>query len=101
MPFGRATFESKRRRLRGPIAAPKEDVVIGKVMPRFLLLERNRLHLRVIPGKRPEFFSVDLIERSKPGGDTLRLAALEALRQAVKQVVVGVKVSARMRARIF
>src|SRR5438270_3582082 len=98
MSFGRSTFESERSSVFSPIAPPIKDVVISKVMRRFLPLDWNRLHVRVVPDERPEIFGVDLIETLKPLGDALRFAALKTLRQAIKQIVVGMKVSAGMRA---
>ena len=99
MSFGRSTFESERSGVFGPTTAPIKDLVISKVMRRILPFDWYRLNVRVVPDERPEIFGVDLIETLQPAGDALRFAALKTLRQAIKQIVVRVKVSAGMRAR--
>src|SRR5256714_14048876 len=98
MPFRRSTLEGERSRVFGPIAAPVKDLMISKVMPRLPPFDWYRLHVRVVPDERPEIFSVDLIETLKPVGDALCFAALKTLRQAIKQIVIGMKVSAGVRA---
>ena len=99
MPFGRPTLESERSRVFGPTTAPIKDLVISKVMRSILPFDWYWLNVRVVPDERPEIFGVDLIETLQPAGDALRFAALKTLRQAIKQIVVRVKVSAGMRAR--
>src|SRR5205807_9807337 len=82
----------------GPTTAPIKDLVISKVMRRFLPFDWNWLNVRVVPDERPEIFSIDLIETLEPVGDALRFPALKTLRQAIKQIVIGMKVSAGMHA---
>src|SRR5436305_5488106 len=99
MSFGRSALESERSRVFGPTTAPIKDLVISKVMRRILPFDWNWLHVRVVPDERPEIFGVDLIEILEPVGDALRFATLKTLCQAIKQIVVRMKVSAGMRAR--
>src|SRR6266446_3602905 len=99
MSFGRSTFESERSSVFGPTTAPIKDLVISKVMRRFLSFDWYWLNIRVVPDERPEIFGVDLIETLEPIGNALRFAALKSLRQAIKQIVVRMKVAAGMSAR--
>src|SRR5882724_603340 len=69
-----------------------------KVMPSRLLLDRHGFEVRVKPNQRPKVFRVNLIESLQPLSDTLRLAALKALRQAIEQIVICLEMSLRMRA---
>src|SRR2546421_8482982 len=99
MSFGRSALESECSRVFGPTTAPIKDLVISKVMRRILPFDWYGLNVRVVPDERPEIFGVDLIETLQPVGDALRFAALKTLCQAIKQIVVRMKVSAGMRAR--
>jgi hypothetical protein len=75
--------------------------MVRKVVPRRLPLDGHGFETRVVPDERPEVFRVNLIESLQPRGHTLGLATLEALSQAIEQIVIGIKMSARMRARVF
>jgi hypothetical protein len=75
--------------------------VIREVVPGLLLLDRDRFELRVIPNEGPEVLSIDLTEPFQPFGHALRFAALKSLRHSIKQVVVRIEMSLRMRARVF
>src|SRR5215470_13179294 len=96
--FRRAAFESERDGLRRPVAAPEDDFMIGEVMPGLLAVNRNDRNRRVVPQQRPVIFSVVLIQSFRPRRDSLSLRVAEARGHPVKQVVVGVKTSAWMRA---
>src|SRR6266404_7267406 len=99
--FGRTALKSKGGRFLCPIAAPIENVVVWKVMPGGLSLHRHGFEVRVVPNQRPEIFRINLVESLQPYGHALRLAALEALSQAIEQIVVGMKMPLRMSARIL
>ena len=66
-------------------------------MPRLLLVDRHGFQLCVVPDKRPKILGVDVTEALQPIGDALRFAALKPLRDAIKQIVVRIELSLRMR----
>src|SRR5436190_18974241 len=101
MSFGRATLESKCRRIFRPVAAPIKHIVIRKIVPRLLLLDGHCFQLRVVPNERPEILSVDLAESLQPFSNALCFATLKALSHAIEQVVIGIEMALRMCARIF
>src|ERR1700682_5014365 len=70
-------------------------------MPSRLLLDRHGFEVRVKPNQRPKVFRVNLTKLLQPLSHTLGLAALEALRQAIEQIVIGMKMSLRMSAWIL
>src|SRR5712671_1503177 len=75
--------------------------MVGKIVPGGLSFDGNGFEFRVEPDQRPEVLRVNLTESIQPGGHTLRIAALEALRQAIEQVVVRMKMALRMSARVL
>src|SRR6266705_3296911 len=101
MTLGRAALKRKSSCVLRPIAAPIENIVVGKVVPGRLSLDGRGLKVRVVPNQRPKIFRVNLIESFQPRSHTLRLGALEALRQAIEQIVIGMKMPLRMSAWIL
>src|SRR5215813_3281926 len=95
------TLKGECGRVAGPITAPEEHVVVGKVMPGFLLRHAEWLNSRVIPNKRPEVFGINLIEAFEPKSNALCFATTKTLGNAVKQIVVCLKVPIGMCPRIF
>src|SRR5437870_1041430 len=101
MAFRRTTLKGKGGRLLCPIAAPVEHVVIWKVMPGWLSLDRLGFEISVVPKQRPEVFGTNLTELLQPFSHTLGLATMKALSQAIEQVVVRIEMALRMSAWIF
>src|SRR6266436_421570 len=75
--------------------------MVWKIVPRGLSLKRYGLEVGVVPNQRPKVFRVNLSELLQPSGHTLRLSALEALRQTIEQVVVRTEVSLWMSPRVL
>src|SRR5258706_9228545 len=99
--LGWAALESKSGRLFRPIPEPIKNIVVRKIVPGGLSLNRYSFDVWVVPHQRPKIFGVNLSHSLQPRRHALRFAAPEPLCQAIEQVVIRVKVSLRMSARVL
>src|SRR4051794_914076 len=93
MPFGWSCLKRKRCGVVIPTGPPINDLMIGKVMRSFLLLDRNRLDCAVVPNKGPILFRIYLAFRLEPVCNTLRFAVVVTRSEVIQDVVVGAEVS--------
>src|SRR5262249_8544076 len=80
MPFAWTTLKGQSNSVFRPITTPEDDLMIAEVIRRWLTIDAYRLDVIVVPNKRPEIFSVDLLEILQPFGHALRFSAVESLR---------------------
>src|ERR1700742_3860162 len=93
MTFGRTSLEGKRRRIVAPTGTPINDFMIRKVMPFFLLLDRDRFNILVVPNESPIFFCIHLAFRFEPICNALRFAATITRCEIVKNIVISAEMS--------
>src|SRR5262245_5552386 len=96
MSFTWTTLEGESSCVSGPVAAPKDNVVIAKIVRCLLAFDTDGLEVVVIPKERPEILGADLTETFQPFGDALSFAVLKPLSESIKQVVVCVKTAVGM-----
>src|SRR5258706_11087419 len=91
MTFRGASFERESRGGLRPVASPINHLVVCKIMPRRLPVNRCGLEFRVVPDERPEIFGIELLAACKPVGYALRLSILKARSEAIEQIVIAIK----------